>query len=471
MRVRNAVKAVCFCMAAAMLYSALYGVFSWKDTGGAYLTNMETFYGLEEDVADVLFCGSSHCYCSVNPAILWGQHGIAGYNLGISGQDFAGTYHGIREALKTQHPRVICLEMYGSAFEGYEDKGNLYRNLLGYKPSLNYWNAVNALANGEEKQAILWKWPIIHTRYAELTEQDFRPDTISRTYMGYKPEYVYEDIGEIPLYQVTESVPIGYEEEWLRKIIELTREEGIELIFFQVPYLANEQFQKRCRYMKEIAAENGIPVLDMMEMLDELGMDTAQDFMDWGHLNEYGARKVSAYMGQYLAENYGLEDKRGTEGYGLWDENLKVWRHQVQNHDLQQITDLGTYLTNLVNLQDYTVVLIAEGEFPGEAVEGLREKLALTGAGESFLAGESVCVVKDGAVLYESPKEGCFRFMGIGESDLLLHANDGKMHIIVDRVEYDRGEYGIAIVLYDNVLGMVADAVGFPAWGEGPCVR
>ena len=151
MRVRNAVKAVCFCMAAAMLYSALYGVFSWKDTGGAYLTNMETFYGLEEDVADVLFCGSSHCYCSVNPAILWGQHGIAGYNLGISGQDFAGTYHGIREALKTQHPRVICLEMYGSAFEGYEDKGNLYRNLLGDKPSLNYWNAVNALANGEEK--------------------------------------------------------------------------------------------------------------------------------------------------------------------------------------------------------------------------------------------------------------------------------------------------------------------------------
>ena len=305
----------------------------------------------------------------------------------------------------------------------------------------------------------------------KVAKQDFRPDTISRTYMGYKPEYVYEDIGEIPLYQVTESVPIGYEEEWLRKIIELTREEGIELIFFQVPYLANEQFQKRCRYMKEIAAENGIPVLDMMEMLDELGMDTAQDFMDWGHLNEYGARKVSAYMGQYLAENYGLEDKRGTEGYGLWDENLKVWRHQVQNHDLQQITDLGSYLTNLVNLQDYTVVLIAEGEFPGEALEGLREKLALTGAGESFLAGESVCVVKDGAVLYESPKEGCFRFMGIGESDLLLHANDGKMHIIVDRVEYDRVEYGIAIVLYDNVLGMVADAVGFPAWGEGPCVR
>lgn len=141
--------------------------------------------------------------------------------------------------------------------------------------------------------------------------------------------------------------------------------------------------------MKEIAAENGIPVLDMMEMLDELGMDTAQDFMDWGHLNEYGARKVSAYMGQYLAENYGLEDKRGTEGYGLWDENLKVWRHQVQNHDLQQITDLGSYLTNLVNLQDYTVVLIAEGEFPGEALEGLREKLALTGQGRAFWQGRA----------------------------------------------------------------------------------
>lgn len=471
MRIRNMAKAVVFCMLAAILYDSLYGVFSWKDTGGDYLTNLDTFYGLEEDVADVLFFGSSHCYCSVNPAVLWEQQGIPGYNMGISGQDFAGSYYNIKEALKTQKPKVICLEMYGSAFGGYEVQGNLYRNLLGYRPSVNYWNAVEALAKEEERQDIFWKWPIIHTRYAELTKQDFRPDAVSRTYMGYKPEYHVEDIGEIPVYQVTESLPIGSGEEWLRKIIALTRESGVQLLFFHVPYLANEQFQKRCQYVREIAEQNGIPFLEMMEMMDELGLDTAVDFMDWGHTNEYGARKITAYLGRYLVQNYGLEDRRGVGGYGLWDENLNVWRHQAENHDLAQVTDLESYLTSLANLQNYTAILIAEGEFPEEAADKLQDKLAQTGVGKSFLAGESACVVKDGTVLYEAPKEGCFYYTDMGGSSLLLHANDGKWHIIVDRVEYDRVDYGIAIVLYDNVLGMVVDGVGFPVWGEYPCVR
>lgn len=471
MRFRNGAKAVIFCMVAVILYGSLYRVFSWKDTGGAYLTNMENFYGLEDDVADVLFYGSSHCYCSVNPAVLWEQRGIAGYNMGISGQDFVGSYYGIREALKTQKPRVICLEMYGSAFEGYENQGNLYRNLLEYRPSLNYWNAVNTLAKEEERQAILWKWPIIHTRYSELTKQDFQPDAISRTYMGYTPGYHVEDIGEIPVYQVTESEPIGYEEEWLRKIIALTKEEGVQLLFFHVPYQANEQFWKRCQYVKEIAAENGIPFLDMMEKMEELGVDTAWDFSDWGHMNEYGAWKVSSYLGQYLAENYGLEDRRGTEGYGLWDENRNVWRRLVQNHELQQITDLETYLASLAGLQGYTTVLITEGAFLAAGAEDIREELADLGVGERFLAGEGAWVIEDGIVLYEAPKEGCFHYMEIGESDLLVHANDEKLHVIVDRVEYDRVDSGIGIVLYDNVLGMVADAVGFQAAEGYTCVR
>lgn len=356
--------------------------------------------------------------------------------------------------------------MYGSAFEGYGIKGNLYRSLLEYRPSLNYWNAVNTLAEEEEKRDILWKWPIIHTRYAELTKQDFQADTVSRTYMGYKPEYHTEDIGEIPIYEVTESVPIGYEEEWLRKIIALTRESGVQLLFFHVPYLANEQFQRRCQYVKEIAAENGIPFLEMMEMQDELGLDTGKDFVDWGHTNEYGARKISAYMGRYLAEHYGLQDRRGTGQYGLWDENLNVWRHQVQNHDVQQITDLESYLATLAGLQDYTAILITEGEFLAADAENLQEKLTALGVGEDFLAGEGVRVVSNGVIQYAASKEGCFHPMEIGESSLLVHANDGKFHIIVDRVEYDRVDNGIAIVLYDNVLGGVADAVGFQALGE-----
>ena len=185
MRYKNGLKAAVFCTVAAVLFSGTYKVFSWKDTGGGYLSSMETFYGLERDVVDVLFLGSSHCYCSVNPAVLWDEYGIAAFSLAISGQDLASSYHCMKEALKTQKPKVVCLEMYYTNLHGYQIKGNLYRNLLGYQISRNFAEAVGDIAEAEEIRELLLKWPIIHTRYAELTEKDFMQDEMMRTYIGY----------------------------------------------------------------------------------------------------------------------------------------------------------------------------------------------------------------------------------------------------------------------------------------------
>lgn len=214
MKLRKAAKAVLFCLIAVLLYLYLYKVLSWKDTGGGYLSTMETFYGLEDDVVDVAFLGSSHCYCSVNTAILWEQYGMAAYSLSISGQDMASSYYCMKELLKTQKPEVICLEMYYSNLEGYQVKGNLYRNLLGYRISRNFADAVDSIAEMEEKQDILLKWPIVHTRYAELTKKDFKPDPQMRLYMGWEAGLTdREDIGEISVYQGEESQKIPEETE------------------------------------------------------------------------------------------------------------------------------------------------------------------------------------------------------------------------------------------------------------------
>ena len=53
-RYKNGVKAVTFCTVAVILFSCTYKVFSWKDTGGGYLSSMKTFYGLERDVVRIL---------------------------------------------------------------------------------------------------------------------------------------------------------------------------------------------------------------------------------------------------------------------------------------------------------------------------------------------------------------------------------------------------------------------------------
>lgn len=94
-----------FCLILMLVLGRVYDVLSWKDGSGGYFTSVETFYGLDKDVVDVLFLGSSHCYCSIINSRLWDDYGIAGYSLSISGQDIAASYYWLKEALKTQKQR------------------------------------------------------------------------------------------------------------------------------------------------------------------------------------------------------------------------------------------------------------------------------------------------------------------------------------------------------------------------------
>ncbi|MCI9336809.1 MAG: hypothetical protein HFH93_04565 [Lachnospiraceae bacterium] len=474
MKLGNAAKAILFCVIAVLLYRHLYKVLSWKDTGGDYRSAMDTFYSLEENVVDVAFLGSSHCYSSIITAELWEQYGMAAYNLSISGQDMASSYYCMKELLKTQKPAVICLEMYYSSLEGYQVKGNLYRNLLGYRFSDNFAKAVDSIAEDAEKRDILLKWPIIHTRYAELTERDFRPEPEMRLYMGWEQGFSWMDgLGELPVYAGEESWRIPEEtEQWLTEIIALAREADVELCFFLAPFWADEWTQMQYRYAEGIADANGVPFLNMIALQEELQLDTARDFSDTGHTNSYGAQKVTKYMGEYLTSHYGLKDRRGESQYRLWDENLAMWKRQLQNQELKETVDLKLYLDRISRLDGYTAILVTRGQYLAGDVESLSENLANLGIGEAFFRTEGAWVLESGTLRYEGARESCFYHMGINHSDIVIREDGEQIHVIIDRQEYKRADQGIDIVLYDQVLGKVVDTVGFGAAGDNyTCVR
>lgn len=437
------------------------------------MSTMDTFYDLDEGIIDVLFLGSSHCYNAVNCSILWEQYGMGAYSLAISGQDMASSYYCLKEALKTQKPKVVCLEMFGCMFYGYEVKGNLYRNLLGYQPSLNFRDAVYSLAPEEERRDFLLKWPIIHTRYAEITKRDFTPDKIGQTYMGHEIKFDIENIGEIPIFQGDACTAVKPEVEmWLRKIIELADESGIRLCFFLAPYLANENSQNQYRYVKKIAEEKDIPFIDMIGLQSEVGIDPGRDFIDWGHANSYGAVKITDYLGRFLMDHYLLEDRRGDARYALWDESLQAWIHSEQNQSILQTADFVTYLDRMPQLEGYTAVIVTRGGYLTENAEkDIAGKLADIGIGDIFFDGEGIWVVADGTVQHEMLQEGFFRHMEIGGSDMLMHEKEGRMRVVIDRQEYQKVSQGIDIILYDNVLDKIIDVVGFQTPENYSCIR
>lgn len=470
MRIKRCLKIIVFCSIFLILLNRIYTILSWKDTAGDYYSSVDSFYELEKDVADVLFFGSSHCYCSVDPSVFWDKQGIASFNLAISGQDFAGTYYTLKEALKTQSPRVICMDLYYANATGYAVEGNLYRNTLPFKISKNSYEMVDELVEDETRKNEFWfRWPIFHTRYKEIKVEDFRTDL--PVYLGYFATFVTQQVGDIATYSGEEVNAMPEErEEWLRKIVELAKENDVEVCFFIAPYVATENELKTYRYVKNWAEEQNIPLLDMMELSDELGMNSYTDFSDPGHTNHYGAQKVSRYLCNYVAEHYELTDHRGEDTYALWDENSKVRSHEVKNEKLRSVTSISRYLDMVSDMEDYVVVISNTGNYVAEG-EDITDHLFELGIGEEFYTTGGVWIFEDAGMRYATSDVNALYHVDLEYSDLLVSRAEGINSVVVDRQQYQKVMAGINILVYDKVLGKVADCVGFSAAASYQSVR
>ena len=82
----------------------------------------------------------------------------------------------------------------------------------------------------------------------------------------------------------------------------------------------------------EMAREYGQDVLNFNDerLYNELGMEFDSDYYNSMHLNSKGARKVTEYLGNYIAENYDFKDKRGQEEYKSWDEAYELYEQYYE---------------------------------------------------------------------------------------------------------------------------------------------
>ena len=304
------------------------------------------------------------------------------------------------------------------------------------------------------------KWPIIHTRYAELQKKDFQNDLV---YMGYQSGFENQNLWEFVPYQGEEVLPIAEKnEEYIHKIIQLTQNEGIELFFFVSPYNASDKEQKYYKYAQELIEQQGVPVINMINMYDELNLDITKDFIDATHTNYYGSKKITQYLSEYLKENYDLPDRRKDTRYQIWEEDAKLRNHEVQNHELLYVPDLKGYLDTLGQLEDYIVVIATNGEYTIEG-QDLYDFLQTAGIGEEFYTTDGVWIFDNRELIYYTDAEEDLKYLDLGSSDMLVSSSAGKKNFQLDKKNYKTVEDGFSILVYDKLLGTVADSIGFRA--------
>lgn len=114
------------------------------------------------------------------------------------------------------------------------------------------------------------------------------------------------------------------------------REEKVNVLFLTTPWARgrDESLLAQFNTINDMALENGFPVLNMLELLDEIGLDLSEDYYDYSHTNIHGCVKVTEYLSRYLIDHYGFADKRGQPGYADWDEAYEAYVEAISPYAL-----------------------------------------------------------------------------------------------------------------------------------------
>ena len=421
---------------------------------------MESFYAQEPGTVDVLLMGNSHMGVHGDTATLWREYGISAFALWGGVQPMWNTYYFLVEALKTQQPKAVVLEIGGLSYDWeYAEEATQLKNVAGMHLSLNKLEAVKATAPRERWVSLLLGLPLYHQRYSELTQEDFEYFPWSEKLINNKGSYALYGHGDFDMadpWEIEKVAEISEKSlDYFMRIVSLCREEGIKLILVKTPTVDLEKYQPYSNAVAEMAKELGLDFYDFNKMREETGIE-GEDFYFDTHLNLSGARKLSLCLGEILLDSLDLRDHRGDEAYASWDVNAE----NIDDGYLLAITQADDYLDELLR-GGRAVLLIKNGDWEKrEPYLSFAKELSALGVPEEELLGND-----SGAWLIEDSAGGEPGPMGL---DFVI---DGKSYTVDFQslnavtengsIIYSFRDLGISLLVYDYSCGKILDAVDF----------
>lgn len=262
---------------------------------------------LEEprNTIDAIVLGDSLIYSSINPMQIWNDFGFTVYDCAEPAYFIKEAYKYLKVAIETQQPKVVIMEANmlfrdEKNYPWYDIQLKKASKLIPIYKFHNNWKSllVNKDANNSNKGYKLIKKVESSTNY---------------DYMKYS-----EDIREFP----------GNNLKHFKKIVELCKKNKIKFLLISTPSQISANYPRR-NASEKIANELGLEYIDL-NLDNPLNIDWTRETKDkGGHLNYWGARKVSQFIGDYLKNTRLLSDKREDDLYQSWHEAYKIFKNSI----------------------------------------------------------------------------------------------------------------------------------------------
>ena len=287
-------------------------------------------YYRENPDVDVIFVGSSTVNSDINPILLWENFGITSFDRANASQTSWISYYMIKDAIDCSNPKMVVLDLeFFYQDDAYVEEVSNRKSFDGMRFSRDKFRCIEA-AKGEDETYWDYLFPILrfHTRWKDLGRDDIK-------YLYYKPSVTFN--GYLESDRIEPAAESEYEEfpgaitlsprnrMFLEETIKLCRDNGLQLLLIKTPTSEPKWGPEFDAEIKQIAETYGLAYIDLDEHKDEIGIDYTTDTQDGGaHLNDFGAAKLSVYLGNCLRFVYNIDDHRGDPAYdAVWNKKCE----------------------------------------------------------------------------------------------------------------------------------------------------
>lgn len=271
---------------------------------------IKAFDSLEDNSLDVIVYGSSHAWKGCDTRVMYDRYGISAYNYGCNWQAINTILLFLKDSLRTQSPKVVCIEtgLVDQIEQDVDLDGQIYytRQMSNFDGKKQY---LKQCFGDNTERYISYYIPLtmFHENWSEVGFENFwfpGPDRYveSRGYnicTGVNPF-------EIPDYETMAQKDIPGEcVEVLIEISKVCKDNDVNLILYTCPYAGTYSYNDA---LEKFADENDCAYLNLFKHVDEMGLDSECDLQDNMHLNETGSGKVAAFLAEYIIDNYEVEN-------------------------------------------------------------------------------------------------------------------------------------------------------------------
>lgn len=329
---RDVLRGICFCLCALVLFFVASRVFIRKELTGAWdMTHkIHGFYNEPEDSYDVMCFGSSHMYASFNPVVAWQETGITSYVFATREQPLWLTYYYMKEALRTQSPKVVVLDVrMVIQTDEYATQAVNHAALDDLRFSADKLRAIWTSAAPGDRLPLVVPFVQYHSRWSELEPYDFQWDYLDERdpFKGY---VMLEGVNPFTWNDTAGSCDKNWE--YLERILDLTQEHGVQLVLYKSPCHAMEGESACFAQVEALAQERGLLFWNDNGREQELGLTDEQHFYDRGHVNWQGAEILTRDLAQRLVQQFALTDYRSHAAVAA------QWADSVQDYQASKET-------------------------------------------------------------------------------------------------------------------------------------